>query len=162
MKKQSLMIIGGLIAALLCLAAFLFPIAPGVIRTTGDIVEYIRGYDFVFTNDAIMLEQTLEANGGMIAAFVLLIIGAVFAVFGLLLPLTGSTKFSGFLDVIAGLCFLATGIIFVLALQILGLSDANNYTWSLGYGFLVAGIAAALGGVIELVIGFAGMTGKQN
>ncbi len=161
MKKQTIMIIGGLIVALLCLGAFLFPIGDGLVRTTtSGIVEAFSGYDFIFTNDAS--EITKEATGGMIAAFVLLVIGTVFGVFGLLLPLTGSTKFSGFIDVISGLSLVVTGVLLFLATSLIPLPALANASYTLGYGFFIAAILAALGGVIELFIGFFGMIGRKQ
>lgn len=156
MKKQPVMIIGGLICLVLILCAFLFPIAPGIVRSNGDV---FRGYDFIFTNDAA--EITKEASGGMIAAFVLLVIAAVFGAFGTILPLTGSTKFSGFLDIVAGLCLASTAVLFLIAPMIVSL-DPVKATYSLGYGFMTAGLVAGVGALIFLVIGFLGMSSKKR
>ncbi len=159
MKKQSIMIIGGLIAALACLAAFLFPIGDGLVRTSGALVEAFPGYDFIFTNDAAAI--TKEASGAMIGAWVLLVIGSVFSVFGLLLPLTGATKFPGFIDIVAGLCLLVTGVLFLLAPVVIGLPSVANGSYALGYGFMAGAIAALLGAVIEIALGVLGFTGKK-
>ena len=97
----------------------------------------------------------------MIAAFVLLVIAAVFGAFGTILPLTGSTKFSGFLDIVAGLCLASTAVLFLIAPMIVSL-DPVKATYSLGYGFMTAGLVAGVGALILLVIGFLGMSLKKR
>lgn len=161
MKKQLTMIIAGGILSLLVIAAFLFPIAPGIVRAAGGINETFAGYDFIFTNDAAAISKT--GVTGLITAFVFLIIGASFGVLGTIIPLTGSTKFSGFLDIVAGLCLTVTGVLFCLALVLAkdNLAVINNGTYSLGYGFLIAGLAALVAGLGFGVIGFVGMRGKN-
>lgn len=159
MKKQPVMIIGGMLGILFVLLAFLFPIGPGLIQSGEGVYNVYPGYDFILTNDANM-GLTTEASSAMIAAFVLLIIGAVFAFLATLLPLTGSTKFAGFLDVVGGLCLAATGVIYILA-NILIETPGNNTTWALGYGFMVAAVASLIAALTYITLGVIGMSNKK-
>jgi hypothetical protein len=154
MKKNIMFLLGGV--ALLCIvAAFLLPIGTGIIRygSAGAVIDNFRGYDFVFSNTAGDL--TRHSYGGPIAAFSLLIIAAVFELFGFFFSIPESAKkFAGFMSILAALCLIAVGVIFLLSKQVIGLADSALITYKLGYGFWGAGAASFLGALLLLGVGF--------
>lgn len=150
MKKDNLLTnILGIVGLVAILCAFLFPIGPGLVTTYG---EAARGYDFVFGNELMQLN---DPHGLAICWFVLLIIGAFFGIVGLITGLFGS-KFGAFLNFVAGLCLLVCAIAFFVSPAAIGnwwLADIPNQSASLGWGYLAAGIASAVGAVADLVGG---------
>ena len=71
MKKHSLLPgIVSVVALLAIIGALLFPLGAGLVAK-GTFVEAARGYDFVFGNDALQINNPY---GSMIAWFVLLLI----------------------------------------------------------------------------------------
>lgn len=143
-KHSSLSGLLGIIAVLFTTAAFLFPIAPGI--QAGEI-DLIRGYDFVFTNPAAPF--TIEATSGLVAMFVLFIVGAFFELLGVALGWFGG-KFGGFLAIVGGLCMAAAAILVFLSPVYI---EAPAFDLTLAWGFIVTGAAAAISAVIELFVG---------
>ena len=119
----------GVIALIFTLCAFLFPIAPGI-QAGAD--EFVRGYDFVFTNPAAPF--TISATGGLVAMFVLFIVG----------------KFGGFLSIVGGLCMAVAGLLAFLAPAMI---DAPAFQLSLAWGFIAAAISSLLAAAVELFVG---------
>lgn len=167
-KKSSLLFLAGAVALLLLLVVFILPVAPGVIRSITDPVtdavttEVYRGYDVILGNLTI---NGLQASSGSIAAFTLLIIGAVFVALATILCLPnpeGSKKFSGFLFFVAGLLVLVTGILYICTIPLSELEAAANTSYSLGWGMWVAGIAAIVAAAICLVFGYIAMAKKRK
>lgn len=150
MKKNSgLFALIGLLALLATLGAFLFPLAPGLKDTINN--EGYMGYNFVFSNDA---QGMVDPNGGLIAAFSLMVIAAVFQAFGFIFSFgEGGRKFAAFLHIVGGLCMVATAVLFFLAKVMVGnfLPGANIV---LAWGFIVAGACAALSAILSLGAGF--------
>ena len=109
----------GIVALLFTLCAFLFPIAPGV-QAGAD--EFVRGYDFVFTNPAAPF--TISATGGLVAMFVLFIVG--------------------------GLCMAVAGILAFLSPAMV---EAPQFQLTLAWGFIATAISALLAAAVELFIG---------
>ena len=167
-KKSALLLLAGVVSLLLLLAVFIFPVAPGVIRSitnpSTQVVtrEVYRGYDIVLGNLTI---SGLEASSGSIAAFTLLIIGAVFSALATILVVPnpeGSKKFSGFLFFVAGLCVLMTGILYFCAIPLSELETAANTSYSLGWGMWIASILAIIAAAILLVFGYLAMAKKRK
>ena len=161
MKKVLTLI--GLVALVLIGATALLPIATGIERVAGSSVEAYRAYDFVFSNPANY--YTRESNGTMIAAFSLNLIAILFCLLGFvfLVP-EGTKKFGSFLLFVGGGCALATGIIYILAKQILNLEamvEIKNATFALKFGFIGAGIGGLAAGALGLAGGFLGMASKK-
>ncbi len=148
-KKFNLFATFGFAAMLLTLVAFLFPIGTGVIWTTESAGSvYNCGYDFVFGNDA----SQIESNGFFIAVFVLLIIAAVFQILGTVFTLPNpdaSHKFSGFLHFVSALSLVVVAVFFFLG-AVLTETPNDTYVASLGFGFIGAGVGAALSAVSSL------------
>lgn len=142
-KNTNLYVILGFTGILLTIAAFLFPIGTGVNWTVDGKTFAVCGYDYVFGNNAMMKDL---ATGYHICAFVLLIIAVVFQILGTVFTLpnpTASHKFSSFLHLLAGVSLVFTAIFFFLS-SVVGPKPNDTYVASLGYGFIVAGIAAIL------------------
>ncbi len=148
-KKLNLFATFGFASMFFTLVAFLFPIGTGIIWTTESAGSvYNCGYDFVFGNDA----SQIESNGFFIAVFVLLIIAAVFQILGTVFTLPNpdaSHKFSGFLHLVSGLSLIVVTLFFFLG-AILTETPNDTYVASLGYGFIVAGVGAALSALSSL------------
>jgi hypothetical protein len=163
-KNKNWLVYVTLAALILTLAAFLFPLGSGIVRTvTGAGKESIMGYDFIFGNKAML--GGLYATSPFIAAFSLLIIAAVFQIVAFIFYFPeGSHKFAGFMNAVGGLCILVAGIIFILAVPLAGsvLPAAKNVTYTLGYGFLIAGIAGAASGIASIVAGVIPFLGKKK
>lgn len=145
MKKHSnLSGLLGIVALMFTIMAFLFPIAPGIQTSEADL---IRGYDFVLTNPAAPF--TIEATSGLVAMFVLFIVGSFFELLGVGLGWFGG-KFGGFLSIVGGLCMaVAAVLVFVSPAYI----EAPMFSLSLAWGFIVTGAAAAISALIELFVG---------
>jgi hypothetical protein len=156
-KNPSLFALLAFIALIAGIAALLLPIGPGFMRTYGNAgyTETFVAYDFVFGNKT----QTLTVNGygAMIAAFVLLIIAASFEAFALLLGFSSSVKFGGFLACVAGICAIVSGVIYILAKQVVGVDSSYTMQW----GFLGGAIAALVSGLVSGVAGVLAFKAKQ-
>jgi hypothetical protein len=150
MKKNSgLFSLAGLLILCATLAAFLFPLAPGLARTNGS--EAYQGYNFIFSNDA---QGAYSSNGGMIAAFTLLIIAAVFQITGFIFSFgQGGRKFAAFMEILAGLCVAASAVIFFLAHVLIGDFLGSAAPMKLGWGFIAAGASSAVSAILSLVSG---------
>lgn len=145
MKKTSNL--GGLLgvcALIFTLCAFLFPIAPGI---QAGPEELIRGYDFVFTNPAAPF--TISATGGLVAMFVLFIVGAAFELLGVAFGWYGG-KFGGFLSIVGGLCMAVAGLLAFLAPAMV---ETSAFELSLAWGFIATGIASLLAAGTEIFVG---------
>lgn len=152
-----------LAALVLTTAAFLFPIGTGLVRTSTHgsltLVENFRGYDFIFGNNANQIYST----GGFIGAFCLMVIAAVFQLIACIFVIPnpeGSHNFAGFMNFVAGLCIIATGVIFIFTKSLSPISGGINATFKLGWGNLIAAACAILSGLISCVMGFAAMKKK--
>ncbi len=161
MKKKSLL--PGLLSILALLAiigALLFPIGDGLIAK-GEFSEAARGYDFVFGNDAL---QIIDPYGSMIAWFVLLLIAAFFGLVGSVTGFFGG-KFGAFLNFLTGIICLVCAILFFLSPVMVGTQWvsplAEGTTASMGWGYLTAGICAAVAAVLDLFIGGKGLFSKK-
>lgn len=146
MKKNSLLQgILAVVAVLAIVAALLFPIGDGLV-TSFDAIG-VRGYDFVFGNETMQLN---DPNGAMIAWFVLLLIAAFFGIVGSITGFFGG-KVGAFFNFLTGLICLVCAILFFLAAVIV------QPTWvgevSLGWGYIAAGVSSAVAAVIDLFIG---------
>jgi hypothetical protein len=151
MKKNSgLFALIGLVALLATLCAFLFPLAPGLVDAkTGDA---LMGYNFIFSNDA---QGSYDPNGGLIAAFALMVIAAVFQLFGFVFSFgEGGRKFAAFMHIVAGLCMVATAVLFFLAKIMIGTSFLPGAELHLGWGYIASGISAAVSGLLSCGSGF--------
>lgn len=150
MKKNSgLFSLMGLLVLFATLAAFLFPLAPGLARIDGS--ESYMGYNFIFSNDA---QGAYNSNGGMVAAFTLLIIAAVFQLICFVFSFgQGGRKFAAFMEILASFCAVAAAVIFFLAHLFIGDFLGSAAPMQLGWGFIAAGISAILSGVLSFVSG---------
>jgi hypothetical protein len=164
-KKINWLVYLGIATLVFTLAAFLFPIGPGLTRTlSGGTVEWFRGYDYVFGNNA----NHIISHGAFIAAFSLLIIAAVFELLAFVFSVPnpeGSHKFSGFMYIVSGICSIVTGVIFFLAPMIVVPSvqaSAPNVTYALAYGFIIGGGASILGAVVAIINGVMAMMKKAK
>jgi hypothetical protein len=173
MKKNLFITLGG-IGLLLTALAFLLPLGVGIIQTsTGTningaytVVENFRAYIFIFGDSgasiAISSTTGIDSVPGMIAAFVLLIIGAFLQVLGVIFPLLGSKKFAGFVHFVGGLCLVTTGVLFLLAMPLVGItSSTSQVSYVLGYGFWGAAAAALVSGLLSGIIGLRAMVSKD-
>lgn len=165
-KKINWFVYLGLAVLVLTLAAFLFPIAPGLTRTIegSATVEWFSGYDYVFGNNA----NHIISTGGFIGAFALLIIAAVFELMAFVFSIPNpesAHKFSGFMYIVSGICVAVAGALFLFAKGLAipaAQPTASNVTYHLGYGFLVGGAAGVASGVISIVIGLMAMMKKSK
>ena len=157
-KNQSLFILLTLAAIGFLIVASLIPLGPGFIRTVANngspYTEWFRAYDFVFGNKT----QTITVNGygALIAAFVMLMVAALFVIIALLMNFTSSTKFGGFLNVVVALLCIASGVLFLLSKQVAGLDNTYTIQW----GFLIGGAAAIASGLTAGVSGVLAMKAK--
>jgi hypothetical protein len=160
MKKDKISLsLIGLIALVLTTAAFLFPLAPGLVETVQG--EGYMGYNFVFSNTA---QGVVDAYGGMIAAFVLMVIGAFFQVLGFIFGFGASGKqFAGFMHMIGGVSMVASGVLYFLG-KLLTSGFMPNTTSGvnivLGYGFIAAGACAVVSGLLSVVFGYRAFASK--
>ncbi len=156
MKKTSnLSGLLGVIALAFTLGAFLFPLGTGLSLATVDgTVEAFPGYDFVFGNNA----ARIVASPAMIAFFVLLVVAVVFQLLGTGFGWYGG-KFTGFLHLVSGLSLIVAAVLALLASVLIG-AWVGGATASLGYGFLGAGISAAVSGLLSVFIGIRGFVKK--
>lgn len=159
MKKNSnLAGMLGIIALIFTTMAFLFPLAPGLQVAATDVgtIDLVRGYDFVFTNNAVPF--TIEATDGLVAMFVLFIVGAFFELCGLGLGWYGG-KFGGFLSIVGGLCMaVAAALAFMTPIMV----SAPQFTISIGWGFIATASAAAISALLALFVGLKAFTAKAN
>lgn len=161
MKKNSLLPgILSIIAILAIGAALLLPLGTGLIANIGTKAEPAAGYDFVLGNDALLLN---DPHGGMIAWFVLLLIAAFFGLVGTITGFFGG-KVGAFFNFLAGVLALISALLFFLSPVMVGdwwVGSIPEATVSLGWGYLSAGIAAAVAGVIDLFLGVKGLFAKK-
>jgi hypothetical protein len=138
----------------------LLPLGPGFTTASG---EPIRGYDFIFGNSATGVNpQNGGPYGGLITAFVLGCVAGGFQLLAFALSFgQGGKKFLGFLDIVAGLCFVATAILFFLAKSLIGNYLNGSVTLVLSWGFLGAGIAAGVSALLSLFVGFKSFLAKE-
>lgn len=154
MKKNSLLQgILAIIAVLAIAAALLFPIGTGLVSSFDAIGA--RGYDFVFGNEAMQLN---DPHGAMIAWFVLLIIAAFFGIVGSVTGFFGG-KVGAFFNFLTGLICLVCAILFFLSAVIVGPTWVGEV--SLGWGYIAAGAASAIAALLDLFIGGKGLFAKQ-
>jgi hypothetical protein len=150
MKKNSnLFPLLSFLAILATTAAFLFPLGTGLVDVkTG---EEFMGYNFVFGNNA---QGVTTPYGGLIAAFTLLIVAGSFQLLGFVFTFgQGGRKFAAFTSIVAGLCMVASAILFFLGQIIVG-NFISGSTTAIGWGFLAAGASAAVSALIGIVVGF--------
>jgi hypothetical protein len=152
-KNNGLGVLLGIVIVILSIGAMLFPIGAGFTTSLG---EPIRGYDFVFGDSA----QWVNSNnggpyGGLIAAFVLGCVGGAFQLIALALSFgQGGKKFMGFMDIVGGLCFAVTAVLFFLAKSLVNGYLYNQVSLTLAWGFIIAGACAAASALLSLVVGF--------
>lgn len=144
--KKNLSITGllGIFALMLALVAFLMPIGPGI-SASGTL---IRGYDFVFTNNATPI--TIEETSGLVAMFVLFIVGSFFELVGTVFGWWGG-KFGGFLAIVGGICMIIAGVLVLVSPLTI---EKQSFELSLAWGFIITAAAAILSG---LLAGFGGV-----
>ena len=158
MKKNSLLPgILGIIALVGIIGALLFPLGPGLIG--GDkFIEPARGYDFVFGNEALQLN---DPYGAMIAWFVLLLIAAFF---GLVAVITGffGGKVGSFFSFLTGIICAVCAVLFFLSPVLVGTSWAATFgtTATLGWGYIIAGGCSAVAALASLFVGGKGLFSK--
>ena len=164
MKKHSLLPgIVSIVALLAMIGALLFPLGAGLIAK-GTFSEAASGYDFVFGNDALQIN---DPYGSMIAWFVLLIIAAFFGLVGSVTGFFGG-KVGSFFNFVAGLICVVCAILFFLSPVMVGNSWVSvlntteaNVTANLGWGFIAAGACSAGAAVLDLFIGGKGLFAKK-
>lgn len=157
MKKNSLLPGTLTIVALLAIVgALLFPLGDGLIANFAGLSEAADGYDFVFGNSALLLN---DPYGGMIAWFVLLLIAAFFGIIGCILSFFGG-KLGAFCDFLTGLICFVCALLFFLSPIIIGSSwvDADI---ALGWGYIAAGACAAVAAILNLFVGGKGLFAKN-
>lgn len=156
MKKNSLLPgIVSIVALLAIVAALLLPLGTGLISTIGNIAEPAAGYDFVFGNDALLIN---DPHGAMIAWFVLLLIAAFFGLVGSITGFFGG-KVGAFFDFVTGLITLASTILFFLSATIVGQTWVGEV--SLGWGYIAAGASSAFATLLFLFVGGKGLFAKK-
>lgn len=157
-KNQSLFILLTLAAIGFLIVASLIPLGPGFIRTVANngspYTEWFRAYDFVFGNSTQTL--TVDGYGALIAAFVMLMVAALFVLIALLMNFTSSTKFGGFMNILVAILCIVSGALYIFAKQIVGLDATYTVQW----GFLIGGIAAIAAGLCAGVSGVMAMKAK--
>lgn len=164
MKKHSLLPgIVSIVALLAIVGALLFPLGAGLVAK-GTFVEAARGYDFVFGNDALQINNPY---GSMIAWFVLLLIAAFFGLVGSVTGFFGG-KVGAFFDFVAGLIAVVCAILFFLSPVMVGNSWVSAFntaeagvTANLGWGFIAAGASSAVAAVLNLFVGGKGLFSKK-
>jgi ABC-type spermidine/putrescine transport system permease subunit II len=159
-NKSSIFGLLVLIAMVLGIAALLLPLAPGVAQTfTGSDgttgVSTQIAYDFILGNKTAAATRS-GGNGAFIASFVLLIVAVVFFALALLFSFSASKKFAGFLSIVAGLCALIAGVLFIFVKQIAGLDSTYTVLW----GFYATAIAGGLAGLLGIGAGVIGFKAK--
>jgi len=159
-KNNGLVILLGLVIIILSACALLFPLGTGFVTGEG---ENIVAYDFVFGNSAAGVNSDNGGPyGGLITAFVLACIGAFFQLLGMVFSFgQGGKKFVGVLDVLSGLLFAATAILFFLAKPIVNGYLDNTVTLTLGWGFIIAGACAAASSLLSFVTGVISYRSKE-
>lgn len=161
MKKtaNNLFAVLGLLSLVLIGVSFLLLLAPGIVGSSSGS-EIWAGYDFVFGNDAMRA----DANTAMIAAFVLLVLAALFQ--ALAQPFSwgaGAHKFAAFLNVVSGLLLVAPAIIFFMGLNIvLGSGFIADPTLTLGWGYVATGAVVAVAALASLGAGFKNLLAKSK
>ena len=99
----------------------------------------------------------------MIAWFVLLLIAAFFGLVGTITGFFGG-KVGAFFNFLSGVLALISALLFFLSPIMVGdwwVGSIPEATVSLGWGYLSAGIAAAVAGVIDLFLGVKGLFAKK-
>lgn len=157
MKKNSLLPgILTIIGLLAIVGALLFPLGDGLIANFAGYPEAAQGYDFVFGNSALLIN---DPYGGMIAWFVLLLIAAFFGIIGCVLSFFGG-KLGAFCDFLTGLICFVCALLFFLAPVTVG-STWTSADVSLGWGYIAAGACAAVAALLNLFIGGKGLFSKK-
>jgi hypothetical protein len=158
-KNPSLFVVLTLLAAVFGGAAFLLLIGPGFLRTVPNngnpFTETLMAYDFIFGNKTQAL--TNNGYGALIAAFVMLVVAFAFILLALLMGFSSGIKFAGFLAFVAGLLAIASGVIFLLAKNIVN-ADAS---YAIQWGFLGAAVASLATGLLAGVSGIVGLKSKE-
>src|SRR5574344_1302376 len=159
-KNNGLMILLGMVAILCAIGAMLFPLGAGFVTSTN---EAIVGYDFVFGNSAALVNPALDGPyAGLITAFVFGCVGGLFELIAFTFSFSqGGKKFAGFMDILTGLCFAVTALLFFLAKSLIGGYKLAAYC-TLGWGFILAGAFAAVTAMASIVAGVIGMKSKEN
>jgi hypothetical protein len=161
-KNNGMLVLLGMVIILVSIAAMLLPLGTGFVTAQGD---NITGYDFVFGNSSARINPEQGGPyGGLITAFVLGCVGGLFQIIALIFSFgQGGKKFVGFMDIVAGLCFVTTAILFFLAKSLVGsyLNGNAQIGLTLSWGFLGAAIASAVSGVLSLGVGFKTFLAKE-
>ena len=159
-KNNGLVILLGMVIILLSLGALLFPLGTGF---TTDLGDKIVAYDFIFGNSAAGI-NTYHGGpyGGLITAFVFACVGVFFQLIALLFSFgQGGKKFVGFMDVVAGLCFATTAVLYFLARGLVDGYLNNTVPLTLAWGFLVAGACAAASALLSIGTGVVSFRQKE-
>jgi hypothetical protein len=160
-KNNGLLVLLGIVILIASIAAMLFPLGTGLVTSQGD---QIVGYDFVFGNSSARINPEQGGPyGGLITAFVLGCVGGLFQILAFVFSFgQGGKKGVGFMDIVAGLCFIVTAVLFFLAKNLVGNYLDGKVTLTLGWGFLAAAIAAAVSGLLSLGVGIKAFVAKQQ
>ena len=152
-KKLNILPILGLAIIALLIVVFVVPVGTGIVGTSAIVNLKIPAYDIVFGNETI---NNLNASSATIAAFTLLVIGAVFQLVAFILCLPnpeGSKKFSGFLFFVGGLCEIVTGAIYLAAVAVTKELLPPGLDYNLAWAFIVSGAVALVTAVVSIGTG---------
>ena len=165
----------GLIAAVVAIVAFVLMLAcPALVYNPGIIDPVnIAGVEGIFGKvSTVGTKTTIEvykATVSAIIAFILLIVALVILIIGALLPILkikALNKFSGLLNLIAVIALVAAGVLIFLEVPCFCAAQSTEKItvptddYSLGTGWLIAGICAIVAGVLAIAPAFADFLAK--
>lgn len=151
----------GLILALVLIAcAVIAVILPAGVGIHGEVSVLgskaasgdIKGFDLIFGAKDSNGNTTTDMVPGLLTAWLLVLLGGVAGILALLNSMFGSQKsLSKYIMAFGGLLAFVGGILFFCALPLASASSSSgslaSVQYSLGVGFIFAGILACVGGV---------------
>lgn len=162
----------GIIAAILAIVAFILMLACPAVRSGDDIVA--KGTTVLFgkkeTSTVLGVTFTGETKlaWSALVGWIFVIVALIILLLGIILPLvkvTALEKFAGVLNLVAVVLLIVAGVFAFISLSVFctanGL-DSVPEKWSLGAGWVIAGILAIVGGVVAILPAVVDLIGKKK
>ncbi len=163
----------GLIAAVVAIVAFILLLAcPSMTYTLGDSTTEISGIFGIFGGKltasgwGISLDLgEIKATASAVIAFILMIAAIVILLLGAILPIfkvTALNKFSGLLNLIAVIALVVAGILVFIEVPCYCAAQSYDKTdgYALSAGWIIAAICAIAAGVLAVAPSFANFIAK--
>ena len=167
----------GVISLALAVIAFILMLAtPAIVLSSGNSQYIYKGTVVLFgskesANIAGLITLTSETKPSVLAliGFILIIVALVILLLGVILPLLkvkALEKFAGVLNLVAVAALVTAGILIFFTEPAFGAanewSEESIKAWTLGGGYIAAGILSIVGGAIAILPAAIDFVGKKK